>query len=217
MRTPEKFKKNLDRGIITEEMLDAALHSVNKRAKNWRNRKRRLKRSRSGRLFDPYYLSDIYNAETREKDLYAQKEILLSVLNPVCIHKEFAGYFRTRVYDYEKSYNRLYKKKLAEDLICWENFYIQTDEYGIDQAVYFFDYIDPDKPQYRYYLFYECGENSYHQPIDEAEAEKCNIPILQIDQLDTDGENIRNLISLSFVKKMLNAIKSGKYQYIPTK
>lgn len=208
MRTPAKFKKNLKDGIITEEMLDAALHSVNKRAKNWRNRKRRLKRFACS-------FSEIHNAEAREKNLYDQKEILLKLLKPVCIHEEFAGFKRTRVYDYEKNYDKIYSEKLEEERICWENYYIKTMRDGIDQVVCFFDYFDPDVPEYRYYLFYECGKNSYHLPINKEDLDGYDLPIKSIGQLDTCGEDPRNLISLSFVGKILVLIESGRYVYVP--
>ena len=40
MDTPEIFYENLSKGIITYEMLDLALFSLNKRAKNYRDQKR---------------------------------------------------------------------------------------------------------------------------------------------------------------------------------
>ena len=41
MDTPEIFYENLSKGIITYEMLDLALFSLNKRAKNYRDQKRK--------------------------------------------------------------------------------------------------------------------------------------------------------------------------------
>ena len=45
METPEVFYELLSKGIITEDMLGAALFSLNKRAKNYRNQKRKGKKS----------------------------------------------------------------------------------------------------------------------------------------------------------------------------
>ena len=39
MQTPKEYIKNLNNKIITDEMLSDALFSVNKRAKNWRDKK----------------------------------------------------------------------------------------------------------------------------------------------------------------------------------
>ena len=35
MRTPKEFNDNIKKEILTKEMLEACLLSVNKRAKNW--------------------------------------------------------------------------------------------------------------------------------------------------------------------------------------
>ena len=40
MRTPKDFSENIKNGIITTEMLNECLYSVNKRAKNYRDAKR---------------------------------------------------------------------------------------------------------------------------------------------------------------------------------
>lgn len=43
MRTPYEYTKNLKNGIITRDMLLDCLYSVNKRAKNFRDKERELK------------------------------------------------------------------------------------------------------------------------------------------------------------------------------
>ena len=72
MRTPKEYTNNIKNHIITKQMLLDCLYSSNKRAKNWRD---------------------------KERD--EQKDIMLSILHPVCIHKELLGYERRRIYDYE--------------------------------------------------------------------------------------------------------------------
>ena len=37
MKTPKEYTDNIKKGIITTSMLEAALYSVNKRAKNYRD------------------------------------------------------------------------------------------------------------------------------------------------------------------------------------
>lgn len=96
MKTPREYTDSLKNGIITDEMIDSALWSVNKRAKNWRDNKRKS---------EGYYATQNYNsAFDKEKEMYSRKEKLLSLLKPVCIHKEFAGFKRTRMYDYQEDY-----------------------------------------------------------------------------------------------------------------
>lgn len=75
MRTPKDFSENIKNGIITTEMLNECLYSVNKRAKNYRDAKREC----YGRYRD--------SNECKEKNFYHKKEKLLSVITPVCIHK----------------------------------------------------------------------------------------------------------------------------------
>lgn len=43
MRTPKEYTDNIKNGIITTSMLEAALYSVNKRAKNYRDAERETK------------------------------------------------------------------------------------------------------------------------------------------------------------------------------
>lgn len=69
-------------------MLCSALYSVNKRAKNYRDKKREYKHYRYAK-YD--YAGQ---SEEKEKELYKLKSDLLTVLRPVCIHKEFIGYER---------------------------------------------------------------------------------------------------------------------------
>ena len=83
MRTPKKYIENLERGIITEEMLCDVLYSYNKRAKNWRDKKRQYKHS---------YAMNSYvwfnNALENEQKYYDYKSEILALLEPECIHEE---------------------------------------------------------------------------------------------------------------------------------
>lgn len=201
MKTPKEFSENLKNGLITESMLQDALYSVNKRAKNWRDQKRKYAKAN-------YYSSDIYykKAEEEEKKMYEKKEIFLKLLKPTCIHREFQDYERTRIYDYEKRYNKEYLPALFNGEIAWENCYMNWDTY---EEVWFFDKVDKTKPKYRYYLYYEFGSHTYHTPITEEEAKKSTYPIVDIEPLETNGEDIDDLLSMQFVNKMVEAIGNG--------
>lgn len=77
MKIKEDFRKNLENGIITEEMLELVLYSLNKRAKNCRDQKRAYR-------YAPKY-REVY--EEKEAEYYAYKDFLLrKLLQPVCIH-----------------------------------------------------------------------------------------------------------------------------------
>lgn len=206
MRTPKEYSDNLKNGIITEAMLVDCLYSANKRAKNYRDK---------AREYRSYYKShryaiDRYGNEDRcavkKEEYYAQKEKLLSVLQPVCIHKEFLGYERVRIYDYEPEYRKNIKK------FVWENCYY---DYNEGREVWFGDIEDKNRPKYHYYLFYDVnGTKTFHSPIQEQDVEKYNLDVISIDQLETEGHDISDLISNQFVQKVLALIDSKNYKLV---
>ena len=140
MRTPAAYNNNLKNHIITMQMLVDCLYSSNKRAKNWRDKQREYRERRS------YYYDKYDNegkAKEKKEEYYHQKEIMLSALKPVCIHKECYGYERTRIYDYESDYIKYY------DEFVWKNSFYDKVE---DAYVCFGDIEDKSKPLYHYYL-----------------------------------------------------------------
>ena len=98
MKTSREYINNIKSGILTSSMLEDALYSVNKRAKNYRDSRRM------------YYGSYYEKADSKMSEMYSRKEKLLSVLKPVCIHAE-KRYKRIRVYYYEKKYKKEYVKR----------------------------------------------------------------------------------------------------------
>lgn len=84
MRTPKAYIENLDKGIVTEEMLCDVLFSYNKRAKNWRDKKRQYKHSYSTNSYTWFN-----NALENEQKYYTYKSEILSLLTPECIHEEY--------------------------------------------------------------------------------------------------------------------------------
>lgn len=197
MRTPKEWSDNLKTGLITGEMLNAALFSVNKRAKNYRNSKRLQ--------WGTY--RDI--SEAKQNQMYDKKDKLLSILKPVCIHKEKLNSERIRVYDYQSKYDNLLLEKARQNKIVWMNSYLDYNDYTI---VSFFDYYT-DKVTYKYYLFYELGTRSYHIPITDI-TEYPDLEVIEISNLKTDGEDIADLVSVQFVDKILSLIESNQYTYI---
>lgn len=186
------------------EMLDAALYSVNKRAKNWRNKKREYKHNR----YD--YYGNYEKAEINENLMYKKKEKLLSIFPPTCIHKEFFGYERIRVYDYQHHYTKLLTEHALKGDIVWINSYWDYDR---DNEVNFFDYEIQDEPIYHYYLFHEMPKHTYHTPIDESDIKKYDLPVIEIDTIRTDGDDISDLVSVQFVDKLIALIESKDFTF----
>ena len=215
MRTPKEYSENLKKRLITAAMLEDCLYSVNKRAKNYRDNKREARNYRYGKL-DYAALN-----EAKEQEFYRMKEELLSVLTPICIHKEFAGYERIRVKETDPQYYELMLQKGLSGEIVWFNSYIEYDDFdnldldfdSYERKVYFFDYVDRTKPTFRWYLYYQIGEHTFHSPIAEGDVEKysANLPVVEIGRIITDGHEPSDLVSVQFVEKVLNLIKSGDY------
>lgn len=214
MRTPSVWIKNLDKQIITEDMLEAALISVNKRAKNYRNRKREYRQK-----YRYAYRDYGATAEKQQDLMYLYKEKLLSICTPVCLHQEFAGYPRVRYYDYEPDFAENMFQAFKRNKIVWINSYYGNDDFDINEQdigkeVWFFDIIDEEHPESRWYLYYIVGSSTFHHPISEDNVNSWiekGLKVVKIPTLTTDGENINDLISLQFVKKLLTVIDSSNY------
>ena len=140
MRTPKEYTDNIKNGVITTSMLEAALYSVNKRAKNYRDAAQET-RYKYGR-----YSKYANSSDWKKNDFYSKKDKLLSILKPICIHKEFAGYERTRIYDYEQHYADRRFYAWVHNQIVWENYYFDHDT---GMYVEFFDVEDRSQKKYR--------------------------------------------------------------------
>ena len=203
MRTPKEYTDNIKNRIITTSMLEAALYSVNKRAKNYRDAERKTKHQ-YGR-----YSKYADSSEWKKNEFYSKKDKLLSILEPICIHKEFTGYERTRIYDYVQHYADRRFYAWAHNQIVWENYYFDHDT---GMYVEFFDVEDRSQKKYCYYLYYNVGHHTFHTPVDNLE--KYNLPVKEIGTLDTYGDDYLDLCSVQFVDKVITLINSGEYQYV---
>lgn len=196
MRTPKDYTDNIKKGIITKEMLSDCLYSVNKRAKNCRDKERQYRS----------YRNDYYGNEEKyreQKDAYyEQKDKMLALIMPDCIHAETIE-VRERIYNYEyEEYDKHYRNR---DYFHEGGYY----DRDLHEFVEFIDVMIPDK---KYYLFYDLGNHSFHTPIYQSDLEKYpSLKIEDIDDLVTYGDEIRELISIQFVQKVLELIATGVY------
>lgn len=191
MKTPKHYNDNLKNKIITEEMFSDCLYSVNKRAKNYRDKAREYKHRYR------FYHKAADSQFDKMNEFYDLKDQLLKYLQPKCIHKQFIGYETKRVYSYEKEYfNRKGKT------IVWENSYYNDDE-GL---VHFYDY-NTNFKKYLYFLYYELTNCSFHTPIQSPK--KYQLEIVDIDEnFTTYGANPKDLLSAQFVKKVINTLET---------
>jgi len=157
MRTNKEYQNNLKKKIITENMLYDCLFSLNKRAKNCRDKKNEYWRSEYKwdyiKKMDEYY---------RHKDF-----LLKSILKPTLIHQQ-------RAYNFYGERNNLF------------------------------------------FLFYEMPQGTFHLPITEdyAKSGKHGLKIEKIhDDFYTQGKEIDGLLSVQFVKKVIDLVASKDYTY----
>lgn len=98
-------------------MLVDCLYSVNKRAKNYRDKERKQRAySRCHRYVDNSAF--IEGAREKKLEMYRMKDMLLQILTPICIHKEFIGYKTERIYSYEiEEYKSIRNNSFTKDII----------------------------------------------------------------------------------------------------
>ena len=191
---------------ITNEIIAECIYSVNKRAKNYRDKIKEYKNGRSHQHLE----SNIEKAEEEMGKYYQLKEEFLKVFTTNLIHKQFIGEKKKRVYSYEKNYEKLLKEKNND--IFWKNSYYDYDK---DMEIEFFDYHLGTK-KYLYFLYCEIGEYSFHSPVSEKIAESnTELEIQEIDEnFKTHGSKIEGLLSMQFVKKVLELLQSEDYTIV---
>ena len=206
MRTPKRYTDLIKNKKITNQIIAECIYSVNKRAKNYRDKIEDYKQAG----FYRYKENNIENAKEQKEKYYSMKEDLLLNFSPKLIHKQYAGEKRQRVYSYQKNYEKLYNEKRND--IVWENSYYDYDR---NKEVEFFDYSLGEK-KYLYFLYYEIGEYSFHTPITEERVEKnTQLEIKEIDEnFQTHGADIVDLLSTQFVQKVIDLLDSGDYTII---
>ena len=110
----------------------------------------------------------------------------------------------------KKTMRNCWKKKLM--IFFGKNSYYDYDK---DMEIEFFDYHLGTK-KYLYFLYYEIGEYSFHSPVSEKIAESnTELEIQEIDEnFKTHGSKIEGLLSMQFVKKVLELLKSEDYTIV---
>lgn len=208
MEIPKEFLSNIESRVITEEMLELTLHSINKRAKNCRDKKKEyyLKGKKTGHEID-FNTSDKYKEQ--EKEYYLQKVFLLKeLLKPNCIHESMNEVEkRVRYFNYDQEFFDFQDRAIY----CSDYFDKKLGEY-----VEFIDVVTVERIK-QHYLFYETTNYSFHLPIEE-ELERVmdnnNInKIIEIN-LETKGQDVKELIPIEFIKEIVKLVESKEYRFI---
>ena len=206
MRTPKRYTDLIKNKKITNQIIAECIYSVNKRAKNYRDK---IKDYKQGGFYK-YKEDNIENAKEQKEKYYSMKDDLLFNFSPKLIHKKYDGEKIQRVYSYQKNYEKLYNEK-RNDIVRENSYY----DYDKNKEVDFFDY-KLGETKYLYFLYYEIGEYSFHTPISEERAEKnTELEIKEIDEnFQTHGADIVDLLSTQFVQKVIDLLDSEDYTII---
>lgn len=107
MRTPKRYTDLIKNKKITNQIIAECIYSVNKRAKNYRDK---IEDSNQAGF---YKYKEINNEKAKEQKerYYSMKEDLLLNFSPKLVHKQYVGEKRQRVYSYQKNYEKLYNEK----------------------------------------------------------------------------------------------------------
>ena len=196
MKPPKEYLKNLKQHIITEQMLSDCLFCVNNRALNSRDNERKYIN----------YVPDLYgNANKYHKKMlgyYRMKRTLLSVLKPSHIQKGEVLQ-RRRIYDYEDNY---------EEILKSGNYVNNSGLYDTDRKEHV-EFVVQMVPQTVYYLTYTVGNRTFRVPLQESEI--IRYPDLEV--IDAGritpvyGDITADMLSVQFVEKVVQLIKSGTY------
>ncbi len=89
MRTPAIYSKMVKEGYITKDVLGEVLYSINKRAKNYRDKKRKYMNFKNDRY------NNFEKAEEQEEVFYSMKDNILKNMLPVEIHKNKKIYYKS--------------------------------------------------------------------------------------------------------------------------
>lgn len=203
MKTPNHFKKNLENGIVSTEMLSLALRSVNKRAKNYRDNEGKYRKS----------ARDPYGNEEKNRELkvsmYKKKDKMLGLLNPIAIHKKTIKKDVIQKYDDNYDYEE-YEKYINTNKVLKSRSYFDKEINGEVNVITV--KTGEIEVKEEYFLYYKCGEYTFHKPIDKEEIKK-NYADLKIEEInfETVGEDINDLLSMQFINKLIELIERRQY------
>lgn len=193
MKTPKEYAQNIKQGTVTDVMLADALFSANKRAKNYRDQERKNRNSR-------YAFTE--KASEEKQKYYGYKNKLLSVLEPVAIHKERIPHTQ-KIFDWEEDYLR----------ILDSGDYYRTGGYFDHDLRRYVEFLIADwENEYRYYLLYQVAGRTFHNPIEDYQAIAYDLPIETIERLETRGKAVSDIVSVPFIRSVLDLIELGGYK-----
>lgn len=201
MKTPPEWQKLVDNNQLTDEIVASVLHSLNKRAKNHRDKAKDAAGMMHWRGYAPYAQKSRETALKKKEHYYSLKNYILThYMQPVCVHRQNMGKPRVRIYDYEPAFHHL-----KDEDVLWSNSYF---DHELGERVYFADVEDMSKPdRFAFFKYWEIDSQGFHSPIREEAVP----PHLEVHDLPQDfythGEDIQNLVSVQFCNKVVDVVR----------
>lgn len=185
MRTPTEYSNMIKEGYITKSVLSEVLYSINKRAKNYRDNKRKYKSNDRYDNFDKF--------ENKEKEMYKMKDDILKKFTPIAIHKDTKiKAYKIKIYDYEAEF--FYVKD--KDVIREGSYF---DKYQKEEV--YFKVVEKTNKTELYFNYFEIGDYSFHIPISKENIDT-SLEIKNLENFETQGADESDLLSLQFCKKV---------------
>ena len=199
MKTPKEWRDLVAKKQVTELMIGQVLFSINKRAKNYREQKRKYQNSQA--YFATSYLA---NYEEKKATLYQMKKEILAVFSPTAIHTTLYTHdFIQKVYQDEVAYQALRPKD-----VLYTGFSQTT---GLP-----FKAILITRSRKVFFLLYEIAGYSFHQPIEKEEL--AAFPFLKqyalTENFQVAGQDPATLLSLQFCRKVHQLMVRGDFTIV---
>ena len=195
MRTPATYSRMVNKGFITKDVLGEVLYSINKRAKNYRDEKRKYMNFKNDRY------NNFEKAEEQEELFYSMKDNILKNMLPIEIHKDTKiKKYTTKVYDYEEEYYTI----KDEDIIRENSYYDRELDCEVE-----FKVVSMQEEIELYFKYYKIGKYDFHTPIKKENIEP-SLPLKELSNFETYGKDINELLSVPFCKKVYEMLQDNK-------
>lgn len=195
MRTPATYSRMLNKGFITKDVLGEVLYSINKRAKNYRDVKRKYMNFKNDRY------NNFEKSEEQEELFYSMKDNILKNMLPIEIHKDTKiKKYTTKVYDYEEEYYTI----KDEDIIRENSYYDRELDCEVE-----FKVVAIQEEIELYFKYYKIGKYDFHIPIEKKNIDP-SLPLKELSNFETYGKDINELLSVPFCKKVYGMLQDNK-------
>lgn len=129
------------------------------------------------------------------------KDEILKYISPIEIHKNIKTKIYTKkIYDYEKEYNLIKNKDIIR-----ENYYYDDET----DLIVRFKVIEIKEEIELFFKYYKVENHDFHIPIKKENIDN-TLPLINLNDFETFGSEIINLLSMQFCTKVFNLFQDNK-------